>query len=237
MMAIFKRELVAFFKNPIGCFVIMIYAFLSAIAFTLFVVWQNTSYLGNYFGMWLFVVDMVVIAILSMRFFSEEKKNKTDQLLLTSPISLYSLVAGKFLGAYTILLTCTALNVIYIVIIDAFGDLDYGALLSNTVGTLLILAAMVSIGLFISALTDNQIAAAAGSFAVLFLLMIIDFFAIFIYTIIPWMAKVMLSLNIYSQYEDFTNGIISLQPVIYYISVTVIFLFLTVKVIEKRRWN
>ena len=234
MTAILKRELVAFFKNPIGYFVIMIYAFLSAIVFTLFVVWQNTSYLGNYFGMWLFVVDIVVIAILSMRFFSEEKKNKTDQLLLTSPISLYSLVAGKFLGAYIILLICTALNIVYVLIIDAFGVMDYGSLLTNTVGTLLILAAMTSIGIFISSLTDNQIAAAAGSFAVLFMMMIIDFFAIFMPT---WLAKAMLHLNIYSQYEDFTNGVISLPPIIYYISVTVIFLFLTVKVIEKRRWN
>lgn len=234
MTAILKRELVAFFKNPIGYFVLMIYAFLSAIAFTIFVVWQNTSYLGTYFGMWLFIVDMVVIAIMSMRFFSEEKKNKTDQLLLTSPISLYSLVIGKFLGAYTILLSCTALNIIYIVIIDAFGVIDYGALISNVLGTVLILAAMISIGIFISSLTENQIAAAAGSFAVLFLLMIIDFFAIFMPT---WLAKAMLHLNIYSQYEDFTNGVISLPPIIYYISVTVIFLFLTVKVIEKRRWN
>ena len=234
MTAILKRELVAFFKNPIGYFVLMIYAFLSAIAFTIFVVWQNTSYLGTYFGMWLFIVDMVVIAIMSMRFFSEEKKNKTDQLLLTSPISLYSLVIGKFLGAYTILLSCTALNIIYIVIIDAFGVIDYGALISNVLGTVLILAAMISIGIFISSLTENPIAAAAGSFAVLFLLMIIDFFAIFMPT---WLAKAMLHLNIYSQYEDFTNGVISLPPIIYYISVTVIFLFLTVKVIEKRRWN
>jgi len=234
MIAIWKRELVSFFKNPIGYFVFMIYAFLSAIAFCLFVVWQNTSYLGNYFGMWLFVVDMVVIAIMSMRFFSEERKNKTDQLLLTSPLSLYSLVIGKFLGAFTILLSCTALNIIYIVIIDAFGVMDYGSLISNTVGTVLILAAMISIGLFISALTENQIAAAAGSFAVLFMLMIIDFFAIFMPV---WLAKAIVHLNIYSQYEDFTNGIISLPPIIYYISVTVIFLFLTVKVIEKRRWN
>lgn len=234
MTAILKRELVAFFKNPIGYFVLMIYAFLSAIAFTIFVVWQNTSYLGTYFGMWLFIVDMVVIAIMSMRFFSEEKKNKTDQLLLTSPISLYSLVIGKFLGAYTILLSCTALNIIYIVIIDAFGVIDYGALITNVLGTVLILAAMISIGIFISSLTENPIAAAAGSFAVLFLLMIIDFFAIFMPT---WLAKAMLHLNIYSQYEDFTNGVISLPPIIYYISVTVIFLFLTVKVIEKRRWN
>ena len=234
MTAILKRELVAFFKNPIGYFVLMIYAFLSAIAFTIFVVWQNTSYLGTYFGMWLFIVDMVVIAIMSMRFFSEEKKNKTDQLLLTSPISLYSLVIGKFLGAYTILLSCTALNIIYIVIIDAFGVIDYGALITNVLGTVLILAAMISIGIFISSLTENPIAAAAGSFAVLFLLMIIDFFAIFMPA---WLAKAMLHLNIYSQYEDFTNGVISLPPIIYYISVTVIFLFLTVKVIEKRRWN
>lgn len=234
MTAILKRELVAFFKNPIGYFVLMIYAFLSAIAFTIFVVWQNTSYLGTYFGMWLFIVDMVVIAIMSMRFFSEEKKNKTDQLLLTSPISLYSLVIGKFLGAYTILLSCTALNIIYIVIIDAFGVIDYGALISNVLGTVLILAAMISIGIFISSLTENPIAAAAGSFAVLFLLMIIDFFAIFMPA---WLAKAMIHLNIYSQYEDFTNGVISLPPIIYYISVTVIFLFLTVKVIEKRRWN
>ncbi|MBQ7014881.1 MAG: ABC transporter permease subunit [Clostridia bacterium] len=234
MTAIWKRELVSFFKNPIGYFVFMIYAFLSAIVFCLFVIWQNTSYLGNYFGMWLFVVDIVVIAVMSMRFFSEERKNKTDQLLLTSPLSLYSLVIGKFLGAYTIILSCTALNLIYVVIVDAFGTMDYGALLSNTVGTLLILSAMISISLFISALTENQIAAAAGSFAVLFLLMIVDYLAMFMPT---WLAKAMMSLNIYSQYEDFTNGIISLPPVIYYISVTVISLFLTVKVIEKRRWN
>ncbi len=234
MTAIWKRELVSFFKNPIGYFVFMIYAFLSAIVFCLFVIWQNTSYLGNYFGMWLFVVDIVVIAVMSMRFFSEERKNKTDQLLLTSPLSLYSLVIGKFLGAYTIILSCTALNVIYIAIIDAFGVTDYGALLSNIVGTVLILAAMTAIGLFFSALTENQIAAAAGSFAVLFMLMIVDILAMFMPT---WAAKAMIYLNIYSQYEDFTNGIISLPPVIYYISVTVIFLFLTVKVIEKRRWN
>lgn len=234
MTAILKRELTAFFKNPIGYFVFMIYAFLSATVFTLFVVWQNTSYLGNYFGMWLFIVDIVVIAILSMKFFSEEKKNKTDQLLFTSPVNLYSIVFGKFLGAYIILLSCTALNIIYIVIIDAFGTIDYGSLLSNIIGTALILAAMVSIGIFISALTENQIAAAAGSFATLFLLMIIDFFAIFMPS---WLAKALLCLNIYSQYDDFTNGIISLKPIVYYISVSVIFLFLTVKVIEKRRWN
>ena len=106
--------------------------------------------------MWLFVVDIVVIAVMSMRFFSEERKNKTDQLLLTSPLSLYSLVIGKFLGAYTIILSCTAINFIYILIIDNFGVIDYGALLSNTVGTVLILAAMISISLFVSALTENH---------------------------------------------------------------------------------
>lgn len=234
MTAILKRELVAFFKNPIAYFVLAIYAFLSAIVFTVFVIWQNTSYLGNYFGMWLFFVDIAVIGVLSMRFFSEEKKNKTDQLLLTSPISLGSLVLGKFLGAYIILLICTSLNIVYIVIVDAFGTMDYGALVTNLIGTVLILAAMTSIGIFISSLTSSQIGAAAGSLAVFLLMMIVDFFAMFMPT---WLADAAMTINIYSQYENFTNGIISLPSVIYYISVTVIFLFLTVKVIEKRRWS
>ena len=79
MTAIIKRELVAFFKNPIGWFVLAIYAFLSAILFTLFVIWQNTSYLGDYFGFWLFFVDMVVVGILSMRFFSDSISSGADR--------------------------------------------------------------------------------------------------------------------------------------------------------------
>ena len=234
MGAIIKRELVAFFKNPIAYFIIAIYALLSAIFFTLFVVWQNTSYLGEYFGFYLFFVDMILVAVLSMRFFSEEKKNKTDQLLLTSPINLYSLVIGKFIGAMIVFIAATSVNLIYVLIIDTFGNLDYGALFSNIAGTLLIGCTLVSLGLFISSLTESQIGAAAGTVGVLIFMFVIDFFAGFLP---EFFAKLIANLNIYTRYQDFTNGIISLPPVIYYLSMTVVFLFLTVRSIEKRRWS
>ncbi|MBQ2720109.1 MAG: ABC transporter permease subunit [Clostridia bacterium] len=234
MTAIIKRELVAFFKNPIGWFVLAIYAFLSAILFTLFVIWQNTSYLGDYFGFWLFFVDMVVVGILSMRFFSEEKKNKTDQLLLTSPISLYQLVLGKFFGALIIFLLCTSINLFYVLIIDIFGTVDYGCLATNLIGTVLALCAIISIGLFVSALTESSVAAAAGTMAILFFMFVVDFFAMFMPS---WLANIIMHANIYAQFDDFTNGILNLPPIVYYISVTVIFLFLAVRMIEKRRWS
>ncbi len=234
MTAIIKRELVSFFKNPIGWFVIAIYTFLSAILFTLFVIWQNTSYLGDYFGFWLFFVDMIVVGILSMRFFSEEKKNKTDQLLLTSPISLYQLVLGKFFGALIIFLTCTCVNFFYVLVIDIFGTVDYGCLFTNLIGTVLVISSMIAIGLFVSALTESTIAAAAATIAILFFMFVIDFFAMFFPT---WLADILMHGNIYAQFDDFTNGILNLPPIIYYLSVTVIFLFLAVRMIERRRWS
>jgi ABC-2 type transport system permease protein len=169
-----------------------------------------------------------------MRFFSEEKKNKTDQLLLTSPISLYQLVLGKFFGALIIFLICTSVNLFYVLIIDIFGTVDYGCLLTNLIGTVLALCAIISIGLFVSALTESSVAAAAGTMAILFFMFVIDFFGIFLPS---WLANIIMHANIYAQFDDFTNGILSLPPIVYYISVTVIFLFLAVRMIEKRRWS
>ncbi|MBQ2720191.1 MAG: ABC transporter permease subunit, partial [Clostridia bacterium] len=164
----------------------------------------------------------------------EEKKNKTDQLLLTSPISLYQLVLGKFFGALIIFMMCTAINLFYVLIIDIFGTVDYGCLLTNMIGTFLVLCAIISIGLFVSALTESSVAAAAGTMAILFFMFVIDFFGIFLPT---WLAKIIIHANIYAQFDDFTNGILSLPPIVYYVSVTVIFLFLAVRMIEKRRWS
>ena len=234
MTAIIKRELVSFFKNPIGYFVFGIYAFLSAFFFTLTVLWNNTSYLGNYFGSWIFFVYMIVVSILSMRFFSEEKKNKTDQLLLTSKISIYALVAGKFLGALIMMIIFSSVHIIYIGVVDYFGTVDYGSLFSNIVGSLLIISAILSIGLFVSSLTESSIGAALGTLAVLGLLYGIDFLAIFMPTFI---ARIIMLTNIYAYYGDFTDGIINLPNVVYYLSIICIFLFLTVRVIEKRRWS
>lgn len=241
MTAIFKRELTAFYKTPAGWFVTAVYAFLSALMFYLFVIGSNTSYLGTYFGMWLVIIDVIIISVLSMRFFSEERKNKTDQLIMTSPVSLYGVVGGKFLGAYTIMLACTSINLIYILITDFFDDsahelgtLAAGELGVLLLGTVLFLAAAVSVAVFVSSVTENSAGAAAGTFGLFLLMYVADWIS----GILPaWLAAAVSSLNIFSMFHDFANGILSLKSVVYYISVTVIFLFLTVRVLEKRRWS
>lgn len=234
MWSVAKRELTVYFKNPIGYIVIAVYAMLSAIIFTITVLNQNTSYLGQYFGMWLFVADIVVISILSMRYFSEDRKNKTDQLLLTSPTGIYEIVIGKFLGSLIIFMIAFCINIFYILVVQVYGTLDFGIVITNLVGTLFVCSAMVSIGLFISSITESQLTSAAGTFILLFGLMVIKLFASFLPNVVQ---SIVGFFTIYDYYSDFANGIFSFPAIIYYISITAVFLFLTVRMIEKRRWN
>ena len=97
MTAIIKKEFISAFKTSYGWLLIAVYALLSAVLFSLFVLWLNTSYIGNYFGLWIFFVDLIFVSILSMKMLGEEKKTKTDQLILTSPIGVSGYVTGKFI--------------------------------------------------------------------------------------------------------------------------------------------
>lgn len=235
MWAVAKREYISFFKTSLGYFLLAIYGLLSAIVFSYFVLWQNTSYLGEYFSFYLIFVDIAIIAVMAMKMFSEDKKLKTEQLLLTSPVSVSKLVLGKFIGSYLVFWTATAINIIYVVIIEIFGNLDHGALFTNFIGTLLLSAAMIAIAVFISAITDSPLSTAAVTIAVLFGLMMIDFFAMFIP--VQWITTLITKITMYSYYSPFTEGIIDFIPVVYYISLTAVMLFLTVRMIEKRRWS
>lgn len=235
MWAVAKREYISFFKTSLGYFLLAVYGLLSAILFSYFVLWNNTSYLGEYFGFYLIFVDIAIIAVMSMKMFSEDKKLKTEQLLLTSPVSVTKLVLGKFIGAYLIFWTATAINIIYVIIIEIFGNLDHGALFTNFIGMLLLSSSMIAIAVLISSLTENPLSTAATSIAVLFGLMMIGFFSAFIP--VPWLADVISKLTLYAYYNPFTQGIIDFIPIVYYISVTAIMIFLTIRVIEKRRWS
>lgn len=218
-----------------------IYSFLSALFFCLFVMLRNTSYLGGFFGLWLFIVEIIVVSILSMRFFSEERKNKTDQLIFTSPVSLSSVVLGKFLGGMTVYTACTLINLVYVFIIDLFGTTDGGTNFSNFVGTLLLGCCMIAIALFVSCLTENAVVAAGGTAGVFLFLMLVDFVASFLRAWFPqwlqWFPEILSKMNIFVWYDDFAGGIITLKSVVFYLTVTATFLFLTVRVLERRRWQ
>ncbi|MBO5266953.1 MAG: ABC transporter [Ruminiclostridium sp.] len=233
MLAVLKRELSAYFKAPVG------YVFVAAsFLFSGFFFWSfslssgSTDVSGVFQGM--FYVYMIFVPILTMRLMAEDNRQKTDQLLLTAPVSLFGLVFGKFLSAYVIFLLGDIIMLIYGVVMSFFGAANWAMIFGNFVALALVGAIFVSSGLFISTLTESQMIAAIGSFALNLTLMLITTLT----SVIPWKVvnDIIVSLSIFDRYYEFTEGIFSLSNTFFFLSVTVIFMFLTVRVLEKRRW-
>ena len=171
---------------------------------------------------------------IAMRLFSEELKQKTDQGLLTAPVSLPGIVLGKYFAALTLYTIGIAIVMLYGMILSFFGEVAWGIVFANFLAMFLLGAAFIAVGLFVSALTENQIIAAVGGFVALMLLYMIDVVAS--YVKVEAVAHVLTSLSFYTRYYEFTCGLFNLPSVLFYISTAVIFNFLTVRVFERRRW-
>ncbi len=233
MLAIFRRELKAYFTSPLGyVFLAIFYAF-AGLFFWLFALDIGSTDLSTAFLM-MFLVLMVFVPLLTMRLLADDKKQKTDQLTLTAPVSLFSIVFGKFLSAYVIFVAGVAVFPVFGFVMSIFAKISWLPIWGNTVGLLLLGGIFVSSGLFVSALTENQMIAAIGSFFINLMIMLLD-------TLVNQLPSgffrtVLGSISIYSRYIEITNGIFSLSSVLFFLSVIGIFLFLTVRVLEKKRW-
>ena len=233
MFAIFKRELKAYFTSPLGyVFLAIFYAF-SGLFFYIFSLSVGSTDISSVFLM-MFRVLMVFVPLLTMRLLSEDKKQKTDQLILTAPVSLLSIVMGKFLAAYAIFAIGVAVMPVYGFVMSTFATVSWLPIWGNTVGLLLLGGIFVSIGLFISSLTENQMIAAIGGFFINLMILLMNTLK----SALPngFLQDVLSSISVYSRYSEITNGIFSLSSLIFFVSVIFIFLFLTVRVLEKRRW-
>ncbi len=232
MPAVLKRELSAYFKAPIG-YVFMAASFLfSGFFFYMFSLSMgSTDVSGVFQGM--FYVYMIFVPILTMRLMAEDNRQKTDQLLLTAPVSLFGLVFGKFLAAYIMFLMGDVIMLIYGVVMSFFAQVNWAMILGNFVALALAGGIFVSAGLFVSSLTESQMIAAIGSFALNLTLMLITTVA----QVIPvkFISDIIYSISIFDRYYEFTEGIFSLSNAFFFLSVIVIFMFLTVRVLEKRR--
>ena len=182
----------------------------------------------------MFFVMMIMIPILTMRLMAEENRQKTDQLLLTSPVSLPRLVIGKFLSAFAILLVCTLIFLVYGLVLSGFATVNWAIILGNIFGMLLIGSVFIASGLFISTLTENQMISAVGSIGLNIAFILIDSFA----AVMPakFLQELFSSLSFFAKYSQFTLGVFSLSNIFFFLSVIFIFIFLTVRVLEKRRW-
>ena len=287
MLAIFKRELKAYFLTPIGYLFMGLFLLLTGFFYFVNNLLSGRSQFSGFLGSVL-LICLFAVPILTMRLFSEEKRQKTDQLLLTSPVSITGIVCGKFFAALAVYCTTLAFTALYVIVIAVYGDLQAWETFGSYIGFIFLGASYISVGIFVSASTENQFTSALLSFFALMFIWLIDpitqiipsdtrsgiisaivllaalilfvymntrnwvlalaaaiigglaiaglyfykknvFFG-FIQNFIGWF-----SLN--RRYQSFAMGLLKLDSLLYYASFSGLFLFLTVRIIEKRRWN
>ena len=235
MLAIYKRELRSYFIGVIGYAFLVIYLAIAGIIFSYTTMFSMSSNVTNYFTLML-VFSAVALPLLTMKSFSEERKTKTEQLLLTAPVSLPAMVFGKFFASYTVFGSATLLTSLYFLFLVPYAQLKFAVLFGNLVALLLVGMVFISIGLFVSSLTENQLSAAIGTIAI-----ILAFLGIgLINSLLPtsyWLRYVFDAISIFTRFQAFVNGYFDFATVIYYLSVSAIFLWLTIRVYDRRRYS
>ena len=234
MIAIINREFSTYFNSPIGYIYLTVYFFFAGLYFTLYTILQQRADITPVFSN-MFIIILFVIPVLTVRLLSEDKKNKTDQILLTAPITLLSLVLGKFFAAVSVYILGLTITIVYGLIVHYFTPLNWAIIWGNYIVMLLLGMALISIGMFISSLTENQVIAAIGGFAVALLLLFIDMLASF--TEDPFIKQILFEISFMRHFESFPSGVFNFSGVFFFLSVISIFVFLTIRVLEKRRWG
>jgi ABC-2 type transport system permease protein len=247
MFAIFKKELRSYFLNAIGYVYLGVFLSVSALLCCYTTLGSGTYDTANYFS-FISLIFIILIPLLTMRLFAEEKKLRTEQLLLTSPVSIAGMVFGKFLAAFTLFTIGIILSLINFIPLCIFAQADgvndaYASsvgpvasmIFSNKLGLLLIGAAFIAIGMFISSLTENQLAAAIITVAIIATMLLLNIVNGYIENyvirfIISWVCFM-------SRFAPFQSGIFDPSALLYFVSVAGVFLFLTARVYDKRRWG
>lgn len=235
MSAIYKRELRAYYNTPLGYIFTAIFLCLSGILFSVSTLQRGAESNIAYYFTYLLISFVIVIPLLTMKLFSEERKTKTDQLLLTSPVSLTGIVLAKFLAAFTVFAVTYFISAFSFIALYVYGEPNTAMLIGNSVGILLLGGACISIGVFVSSLTENQLIAAIGAMAINLAFIMVNYISGYVNNTA---VRVVLSwVSLIDRYDRFGNGIFDFNAVFYYVSISVVFLFLTVRVFEKRRWS
>lgn len=234
MSAIFKRELNAYFTSPIAYVVYAVAAFFGGMYFMGTVLVADTTDM-TYVFMNMTTIIVILVPILTMKLFSEEKNKKTEQGLLTAPVNLFQIVMGKYLAALVVYSIIMVLFIIYGLIIASFVTPSWITIFSNILGLFLFGAALISIGVFISSLTESQIVAAILSVAAGLLVIFLDSLAKSIG--VDFITTICTAISFTTPYQNFAVGIIKLSDVIFFLSVSVLFNFFTIRILERRRWN
>lgn len=287
MLAIFNKEFRGYFTTASGYIFMAVFLIISGLFFSLTNLLQSSSYFSSVLQSSTFVF-LILVPIITMRSLAEETHQKTDQLLLTSPVSLPGIVLGKYFASVALFWLTLIVTGLYPLILRMFGSIDAWEILGNYIGFALLGASFIAIGIFISSLTENQVAAAVGTFGALLSIWLIDWiqqslpttrisgiiFAVILVLIISILVY-FATLNIYAaiitalsggvvmaivylinktlyegftsrflgwfsllkRYEGFSMGMLDVSSIIYYITFSAAFVFLAIRMIDKRRWS
>ena len=287
MLAIFKRELKAYFQTPIGYIFMSLFLLVAGILFILGNVFEQSPSFAGYLSSILFIF-MFSIPVLTMRLLSDESRMKTDQLLITSPVRVIEIVLGKYFAAVIMFLITIAVTGFYAMVLSFHGEIDGWETLGSYIGFMLLGCSFISIGIFVSGTTENQVVAWIVTFCSLLVFWIMDFIqqgvptdpvtgfiflgvaviaiclwiyfatknllipivlgvlgigaALIVFLVsqeqyIGFIGKTLEWLSLVKRYGPFPRGILSFDSIVYYVTVSAFFLFLTVRLIEKKRWS
>ncbi len=233
MKAIFKRELMAYFITPIGCTFIGVFAIISGIYFNLYVLQQGNGDIAAPLTSCMIVL-VLLVPVLTMRLIAEERGSRTDQLLMSSPVGVWSIVLGKLGAAMCVYVGAMVTTFPYIIIIAIHGAPQWGGIVATYVGFVLLGLSFVSIGLFFSSVTESQIIALVITLGTLLGSFLLNYVPSTSFTLLN---KLLSLISVTERFYDFRYGVFKLESVVYYLCLSAVFIFFTVRNIEKRRWS
>lgn len=258
MLAIYKKELRSYFNTPIGYVFVGIFLALSALVCCYTTLQSNSYDTALYFYCMIFAF-VILIPILAMRSFAEERKQKTEQLLLTAPVTLTGMVLGKYFAALTmfvgtVLVSCINFIPLYVIAAEERAAVATTAnpvigpttpyIIGSLIGLILLGAALIALGIFISSLTENQLSAAVISIGVIAMMIILGLVnqigtdaegnrlisSYAVRVVIDW-------ISVLSRFYNLSYGLLDFSALLYYVSISAVFIFLTIRIYEKRRWG
>ena len=232
MTAIFKREFKSYFTTPVGFVIVAAFTLFSAMFFS--IIYASGAPEVESVLSAMATVAIFATPFITMRLFSEERKQKTDQALLTAPVKISGIVMGKFFAALALFALGFAVTLIFQLVVSFHVSVNWLIYLYALLGMLLLGSVMISIGMFISSLTESPIISAALTFAVFLAIMFLGSYASAISS--TALQTIASAVSFIDRFTNFTTGVLDIVDLVYMVSISAFFIFLTARSVEKRRW-
>ena len=236
MIAIYKKELRSYFNSVMAWLFIAVTLALTGLYFTVYSL-LNAYASISYTMQSIMFLSLISVPVLSMKIMADERRQKTDQLLLTAPVSVGKIIFGKFLALETIFAIPCLITCLYPVILSMFGDVPYAECYLSLFGYFLFGTACIAISMFASSVTETQVIAAVLGFLMLFLGYMMSSICSMISSEGNILTKILSCYDLYTGTQNFYSSIFDVGAIVYYVSITALFLFLTCQSVQKRRWS